>query len=29
MLCIKIHADLNASYNIMKKAISEAFVNGL
>ncbi len=24
-----IHADLNASYNIMKKAIPEAFVNGL
>ncbi len=24
-----IHADLNASYNIMKKAIPEAFVNRL
>ena len=24
-----IHADLNASYNIMKKAIPEAFVNGI
>ncbi|MCL4420415.1 MAG: hypothetical protein M1477_01830 [Candidatus Thermoplasmatota archaeon] len=24
-----IHADLNASYNIIKKAIPEAFANGI